>query len=455
MLVVSLDTVRADRLGAWGNDRGLTPNLDAFAAQATVFAQAWAQANTTAMSHAAVFTGRYPSELGTPGPKFTLAPGAPTLAEVLGAYGYDTAAFTAGLHLGPGWGLERGFDTWRATSPLGSLWHTGPAAADWLQARGQDDDPWLLFVHGYDAHAPYADPAPYGLAWTERGYRGAAVNAVRRRIGTELIFDGKIFGDDEMLGFLWDLGRPRPRDAAGRAALADAAAHHRHEAFDAEDDAFVKGVYDGAVAYGDALFGWLMQRLEREGALENTVIVVLSDHGEALGEDGRYGHGDALHDAELHVPLMVRVPGGIGRVVQAPAMLVDVLPTVLDHAGAVVPAGIHGHSLRAWTDGGAGPTHELTYAEGMLRGVSVRGPAGRLSFTGLAANSPWLLPLAEASRDADPAWSVDTTAPAGPGRDALRDGLLAWRRSLVLHGADAGPDAALVRQAREHGYFSP
>lgn len=452
LLVVSMDTLRADRLGAYGNARGLTPNLDAFAREATVFEQAWSQANTTAMSHAAIFTGRYPSEVGKPGPKFTLAAGAPTVAEVLEVYGYDTAAFTSGLHLAPGWGLGRGFSTYRATSPLGSLWHTAPAAADWLDARADGAAPYFLFVHGYDTHAPYYDPPPYGLAWADPRYKGAAVNAVRRRIGTELVFDGRLFSEDEMLGFLWDLGRPRPRDAAGRALLAAAADDHPWEAFEAEDDAFVQGVYDGGVAYADAMFGWLMVRLQAGGHLDDTVVVVLSDHGEALGEAGRYGHGDALIDAELHVPLMIRVPGGVPRRVDTPVMLVDVLATLADYAGATPPAGQHGHSLRGWVDAGAGPTRDVVFAEGMLRAVSARSPAARLTFTGLTAGSPWMVPLVEAARDEDPAWTVDSTTTPGDA-PALRAALLDWRRSLSVFGAESTPDARLVEEARSHGYF--
>jgi len=94
ILVVSIDTLRADRVGALGNDRGLTPTLDALARESVVFEQAWSQANITSMSHASLFTSRYPSELGEAGPFFRLPQGVPTLAEILGLYGYATAAFT-------------------------------------------------------------------------------------------------------------------------------------------------------------------------------------------------------------------------------------------------------------------------------------------------------------------------------------------------------------------------
>ncbi len=455
-LVISMDTTRADRLGVLGNTRGLTPNLDAFAKDATVFSSAWSQANTTAMSHASLFTSRYPSELGPTGPKFTLGADGTTMAEVLAAYGYDTTAFTGGLHLSRGWGLERGFAEFHSTGPLGSFWHTLPAAAQWLAARPADKT-YFLFVHGYDAHAPYLDPAPYGTAWTNPAYAGRAVNAVRRRIGTELVFDGRLFRDDSMLGFLWGLGRPRPRDTAGRQAVAAAAADgaHPNHGFGAADARYTADVYDGAVAYGDALFGWFWQKVAPLPAMRDTVVVVLSDHGEALGEDGRFGHGDALTDAELHVPLVVRVPGGVGRRVEADVGLLDVLPTLLDYADAKLPAATHGQSLRGWVDRGDGPDDRVVFSEGSLREVSVRDHTARLSFTGLSAHSPWLPGLLTASTDADPAWSLDSTATTAPERAALRTALSDWRAGLRVHQEATALDPKLIQEAKDHGYFTP
>lgn len=455
LIVVSWDTVRADRIGAEGGTRGLTPNLDAFAAEATVFTSAWAQANTTAMSHASLFTGRYPSELGTPGPRFTLGSTGTTVAEALHAYAYDSAAFTGGLHLSPGWGLGRGFDEFYATAPLGSFWHTLPATATWLSDREAEEGPFFLFVHGYDAHSPYLDPAPYGTAWTTAGYKGEAAAAVRRRIGTELVFDGRLFHEDDMLGLLWDIGRVRPRDAAGRAAVRAASGTVESEAFGDEDARYVRDVYDGSVAYADALFGWWWGRVRDLPAMQNTVVVVLADHGEALGEEGRFGHGDSLADGELQVPLVIRGPAAAGRRVDADVALIDVLPTLLDYAGATLPAGAHGNSLRPWVEAGAGPTHAAVFAEGSLREISARSRAGRLTFSGVGASSPYLPALLASARDDDPAWGVDSALSDATAAPALRAALLAWRKELTVLQAATPVDPQLIQEAKDHGYFTP
>jgi arylsulfatase len=457
VVLVSIDTLRADRLGVLGNTRGLTPNLDAFAREAVVFTSAWSQSNTTAMSHASMFTSRYTSELGEPGPRFSLGTDGTTLAEVLALYGWDTAGFTGGLHLDPGWGLSRGFATFEATPPLGSFWTTMPAAADWLDSR-KDRAPTFLFVHGYDVHAPYLTPAPFGTAWTDRAYEGPAATAVRRRVGTELVFDGRLFRDDDMLGLLWDIDRPRPRDPAGRAAVAAAGADPEHPsvAFGEADAAYVRDVYDGAVAYADAMFGWFLHRLRASGRYDDALILVMSDHGEALGEAGRFGHGDATSDEELHVPLLVRPPGGAHRVVDAPVALLDVLPTVLEHAGATVPADARGHTLMPWVRGETGAAHRPVFAEGSLREVSARDAAGRLTFSGIGGASPFLPALLADARDDDPAWSVDTTVEEPAARGELRAALGAWREAVAVSTAGPGAvDEEAVRQAREHGYFTP
>jgi arylsulfatase A-like enzyme len=451
VLLVSIDTLRSDRMGALGNTRGLTPNLDAFAAESTVFTQAWSQANTTSMSHAALFTSRYPSELGVPGTTFTLGAGAPTLAEVLGLYGYEPVAFTAGAHLEPGWGLERGFTKFAATEPLGSFWHTLPAAEAWLDARTATT-PFFLFVHGYDAHAPYLDPAPYGTAWTA----APGTDAVRQLVGTELVFGQTLFHEESMMSALAGLDRPRPWDAEGQAAVAAMAAAGSHGAtpFGDTDAAYVRDVYDGGVAYADALFGWFMVGLRARGRLDDTIVVVLGDHGEALGEQGRFGHGDSLADEELHVPLYIRVPGAAPRRVDAPVALLDVMPTLLDLTGAEAPAGIHGRSLRPWIEGAEGPAHDVIFAESNLRAVSARGAAGRLSFSGLGAGSPFLQGLMATSLPTDAAWSIDTTVADPTAREDLRRALLAWRATIRLPGAAVAPvDPALREEMRKHGYF--
>jgi hypothetical protein len=130
------------------------------------------------------------------------------------------------------------------------------------------------------------------------------------------------------------------------------------------------------------------------------------------------------------------------------------MPTVLDRTGAEAPAGIHGRSLRQWIEGGEGPAHDVLFAESNLRAVSVRGAAGRLSFSGVGAGSPYLNDLMAASLPTDGAWSLDTTVADPDARAALERALLAWRGTLRLPGAAAKPvDPALREEMRKHGYF--
>jgi arylsulfatase A-like enzyme len=458
ILLVSLDTLRADRLGVLGNHRGLTPNLDAFAKDAVVFEQAWSQSDITSMSHASLFTSRYPSELGMVGPTFHLGRHAPTLADVLGVYGYDTAAFTAGGHMSRGSGLDRGFTVFEPTRELGSFWHTVPRAVEWLDERasaGGADKPFFLLVHTYDVHEPYLDPAPYGLAWADPAYTGPAADALDALVGTNLVFDHTWFRAEGMLGLLEERGHPRIWDADAHAALAALASRPELEPvpFGDADFAHVRNVYDGAAAYADAYFGRLVADLRARGRYDDTIIVVFSDHGEALGEDGRFGHGDSLADWELHVPLLLKVPGGTGRHVDAPVALLDVMPTLLELAGATPPAGLAGQSLVPWLRGGEGPSRPEVYAEGNTREVSVRSTAGRLTFAGVAADSPFLPGLLRTAAIDGPAFASDTTVTDPAAREALRARLLAWRAGLELAGASVPADPKMVEQMRTHGYW--
>lgn len=443
IVVVSLDTVRADRLGAYGNPRGLTPNLDAFAAESVVFSDTLTTSNITAMAHASLFTSRYPSEVGESGTSFSLGAAAPTLADVLAAYGYQTAAFTSGGHLDANFGLARGFATFEASAELGSLWHTVPRALRWLDTRDSDAPP-LLFVHGYDAHAPYLEPAPFGLAWAHPGAAPAGDAALRSLIGTELVFDRWLFRDPSLLARIHDPRRVRAWDPEIRRELDGRGAQDGALSFGTPDAERVRDAYDGAVAYADAMVGLLMAGLHERGLDRRAIVVVLADHGESLGEDGRFGHGDALGDAELRVPLMIRAPGAAPRRVEAPVSLLDVTPTLLELAGAQPLAEAHGSSLRGWLLGGEGPSHPVRHAEGSTRALSTATRSSRLTLLGLSPNSPWLVALAEAAPPGLPAWEGD---------EGLRDALLDWRRDLVVSAGGETADAAAVEGMKARGYW--
>ena len=290
IVLITLDTTRADRMGFLGSDRGLTPNLDALARQSVVFLRAYAQVPLTTPSHAAILTGTYPqfnhlSDLGMP-----LASDLPYLPELLHRSGYATAAFVGTMILDPeglaAAGFQRGFDRYdagfhqrrpgedRYQSVERRAGEVVDRALAWIRTR--QGGPFFLWVHVYDAHDPYDPPEPYKSRYAAQPY-------------------------------------------------------------------------DGEIAYTDSAMGKLLNGLRARGSYENTLIAVMADHGEAFGEHGELRHGIFLYDETIHVPLLVKFPrqrsGGVtvaGRV-----RLVDVAPTLLREARVAIPAAMQGEALQS------------------------------------------------------------------------------------------------------------
>lgn len=462
VILVSLDTTRADRMGGpYGNPRGLTPNLDEFAKDSVVFTDAWSVSNLTSMAHAGIFTSRYPSEVGVVGGDFHLDGRVPTLADLFHLYTWQTAAFTSGGHLTRGFGLDRGFDTFAHTPFQGSMWHTVPAGLDWLD-HDRKPGPAMLFVHGYDAHAPYLAPAPFGRAWMNPEVPAPTGDkALGTRLGSELIFGDLYFSTEHLLGFLVRRNQPRVWDAEARAAVAEEARRLRAldasqvSAFTEADAQRVRDGYDGAMAYQDAMFGELVNGLRRRGLYDGAWIVVFADHGEALGEEGRFGHGEALSPAELHVPLYVHAPGVAARVVAAPVSLLDVLPTLCEAFGFTTPALAHGQSLMPWLAGGEGPVHEVRFAEGNLEQVMAEEAGAELVFEGVRPESPWFGATLRSAALDGPAFREEERVLSVEERAGLRAAMERWRTTLTpLEFAEpASPEA--VDSMKANGYFTP
>lgn len=288
IILITLDTVRADRMGFLGSKRGLTPNLDAVAQQGIVFERAYSQAPLTPVSHAAILTGTYPQfhQVHDFGNK--LGTSLPYLPSLLHSRGYRTGAFVGSIILDPknGFapGFERGFDVYdagfhrqrrgenRFESVQRRADETLSHALPWLENNAQG--PFFMFLHLWDAHDPYEPPAPY-----------------------------------------------KTRYAAAP--------------------------YDGGIAYLDSALGKLFAFLRAKGLYENSLIVIMSDHGEALGDHGEKTHGVFLYDATIHVPLLLKLPGEkfAGRRIKARVSLVDVAPTILDAVLDAVPSVMQGQSL--------------------------------------------------------------------------------------------------------------
>ena len=303
VLLITLDTTRADRMGFLGSTRGLTPALDALARTGTVFTRAYAQAPITTVSHATILTGTYPPAHGVDDFGAPLASSVPYLPELLRRGGYRTAAFVGSIVLDPRTtapGFDRGFSTYdagfRLRNPGEDRYQTlerrgdevAARAVRWLAARPRSaSEPFFAWVHLFDPHDPYEPPA--------------------------------------------DL---KPRFAAAP--------------------------YDGEIAAVDRAVGTLIA-----AAGADTLVIVAADHGEALGGHGETTHGVFLYEESLHVPLLIRFPQrrAAGVRVTTRVRLADIAPTVLESLGRPVPPQMRGQTLLPLLTASANRDDRPVYAE--------------------------------------------------------------------------------------------
>jgi len=292
VLLITLDTTRADHLSFMGASPVPTPALDGLAAEGAAFHTAITPAPITLVAHASLMTGLLPRHHGVHGNGIDrLSAGQQTLAEQLSGAGYSTAAFVGAAVLDARYGLDQGFDLYDDSGPGWERAGVGgyaerPAlsvvesALAWRARQG--DGPCLLWVHLFDAHAPYHPPEPERSTW-------------------------------------------------------------------AADP------YSGEIAYVDRAVGTLLDGYRAQGRLDDALVVVAADHGEGLGEHGELSHGFFLYDSTLHVPLIVRLPGegrgegppgaAAGVAITEQVSLVDVAPTVLAAVGLPIPPGLDGRDL--------------------------------------------------------------------------------------------------------------
>ncbi len=340
--VIVLDTVRHDRTSLHGNARDTTPRLDALAARGTRFDRAYSSSCWSVPSHASLFTGLVPHHHGATFEAPFLDGKARTLAEALAAAGYETAGISANPYIARATGMARGFasyqDLWRpwvmsrglTALRLADLLRTTPpdkggadvveAVRAWHQARDARR-PYFLFVNIMEAHAPYQD-APDYAAFAADG----ASRATRRRLRAA----GRAAHDAQWLGTRVDSGSiPLVLDAM-----------------------------DGATLSADAYLGRVLEILGPD-----TTVVVLSDHGDLVGEHDLHGHMTSLYDALIRIPLVIAGPGiARGHVVAGAASIVDIMPTLLARAG-LDPAGTDGQDLAPALRGEEIPHDRLLLAE--------------------------------------------------------------------------------------------
>lgn len=467
ILLVSMDTVRADRTsfgeGGFGEDsagtpaRDTTPNLAALASVGQRWTNAYAVANESLTSHAALFTGLYPSEVALSDyASFSLPASVPSLAGILSAYDYKTGAFTGGGHVVAEFGFGNGFTHFEGMkSPhFGSFFDTVPPAMAWMRAQG--DSPWFAFVHGYDAHAPYVQQGPMSHVWGRDGATDRVEHLLYNGVGaTEQLRGNVWFPDRKLTDFTHAVGRPVLGTDFYRLP-AQPLPGERHVTLTDAEVAHIKDHYDTGVTYADIWLGVLLAGVD----LSNTIVIVLSDHGEDLLDHGFTNHRAGLWNSTLHVPLVVAGPGFTGGSVRTGLVdLRSVLPTVLTAVGAALPAGVSAPALQH--DPGA----DVVYAEGVMDEVSAWDGTTRLTMhdAKLAYGTSELstrrlddgrATLTSASHPVGPLAPLDRAALAEAER--LRAQLVAWRAGLRL-ATEPGVQVPEHLRAglREQGYWTP
>jgi arylsulfatase A-like enzyme len=299
VLLISVDTLRADYCSCYGSKEVETSNIDRVAAGGTMFTGCNSQVPLTLPSHTAIMTGTYPLYNGVTYNSAEVPEGITTMAEALSEAGYITGAFIGGFPLSEFSGLDQGFTIYddaftKGSEYLGTVYET-PADKVWLRASewldGIGDRNFFLFLHLYDPHAPYEPPYPYS-----------------------------------------------------------------------ED--YADNLYAGEVKFVDDVIGVVLDKLETSGLRDDTLIIFLSDHGEALGEHGESEHGYFIYDECIHVPLIFDCPGLVpaGKTVNGSVRLVDVYPTVMEILGLDASPEVQGESLVPYIYGGRKPDLE-TYME--------------------------------------------------------------------------------------------
>ena len=335
VVIFSLDTLRADALGVWGEQRPTSPTLDAIATESLVFRDAISQAGVTAPSHMSLLTSLYPTVHRVSNAQVAMLttaaqrpdqvrsarmdPRIETLATILHRHGWRTAAFVGGGNITAAMGFAAGFDLFDESPDNGFNGNREHLFDDvrlrrWLALHSRE--PFFLFLHTYIPHAPYLPPPPWDRAF-DPDYDGPIPS---NRLA---FYHHPTESHIERMKRFWGAVDGRnPREVAHLRAL-----------------------YAGDVRYADDAVRSVRNALQKAGVWERSIIVVLSDHGEEFLEHGAFEHPGDLYDELVHVPLLMRLPGGAARSIPGTVQLLDVMPTILQLLGLPVPEYLQGTSL--------------------------------------------------------------------------------------------------------------
>ncbi len=463
IVLVSVDGLRADRVGIYGNPALPTPNLDRLADEGLRFQWAFSQANESLFSHASLFTGRHVPELAPPDyERFALPASAQLAGEVLGLYGYSTAAFVGGAHVASEYGFDQGFSIYDDSSDFGSFFEKTDAALRWIDQRARE--PFFLVLHAYDCHRPYLRAGPWHHLF-DADYQGQADELLALPHALDRMQGSTYYPDFPVESLKHGVGDAL-QDPASAGRLRAWAAEHEGQQLSQADIAHIRAHYDGGAFAADMQIGRFLEEIEQRGILDDTLVIVTADHGEDLLDHGMWEHRGLLADSTTRVPLVLWGAGlpaeARGTVRQDLAQAIDLLPTVLAVAGATPPAGLPGRDLLSSEEPG-GPVVQV----GVLPQVSARTPSHRLVFHGISPASRWwrlALALAPLSSDwfalydlqADPGETRNAVLEQPERAEALRSALLRWHGELDLAGESSGPpaiDPALREVLRSRGYW--
>jgi arylsulfatase A-like enzyme len=380
IVVLSAAPLRADRLSCYGHGRDTSPNLDALAAEGTLFERFYTTGAWTPPTFGSLLTGLYPSSHGVTVQK-GLAESVRTLPEALATAGYHTAGFSTSSLIGQLKQLDRGFheyyeplssrrgpvrgsrspwqvlrsmplvgEGWRRAKHLS--WRLGLSdkeggrmarqVTEWLEAEGRRREPFFLLIHIQEMHHPYLAPGPQRYRYIDRNAPGVDWDLVRRiNVNPYLFVTGRV--------------SPGPAELAALGAL-----------------------YDAEVRYTDGLFGGILDTLRLQGLFDNTVVAALSPHGENLGDHGLGEHQGCLYETLVQVPMIVRYPEKVpaGRRVAGLTQITDVFPTLLELAGAEPVADLQGWSL-PFEGGGRDAVYAEQQGNRVRQLEEVAGPADR------------------------------------------------------------------------------
>jgi arylsulfatase A-like enzyme len=332
VVLISIDSLRADHMSAYGYPRETTPAISALAAEGVLFEQCRSTTSWTLPAHMSMLTGRSLLGHGVITDDRRLGADVPTLAEQFKAAGYATGAVVSAPYVEARYGFARGFDDYDdetisfATNNESYRSVTGPlvvdTATDWIEAN--EDQPFFLFLHFWDVHYDFAPGPPYDRMFDPD-------------------YDGDVTGNDFYFS------------------------NAIHAGMEAEDLDHVIALYDGEIRLVDDQIARLRKALEELDLTDNTIFVVTADHGDEFFEHAEKGHHRTLYEEVLHVPLVFYVPGGAvsqpGRRVESESSIIDIAPTLLGLAGIEKPAGLEGYDYSAVFAGAPAPLGRAVFSE--------------------------------------------------------------------------------------------